>query len=51
MSFSSFSPRLTGLTGPEAFIADVARKYRIKFTKVIGNDGAYSINFIRQRCF
>lgn len=41
---SSFSPRLTGLTGPEALIADVARKYRIKFTKVIGNDGAYSID-------
>jgi cytochrome oxidase Cu insertion factor (SCO1/SenC/PrrC family) len=41
---SSFSTRITGLTGPEELIADVARKYRIKVRKQPGVGDSYSID-------
>jgi protein SCO1 len=41
---SSFSPRMIGLTGPEELIADVAKKYRIKYEKRPGANGEYSID-------
>ena len=41
---AAFSPRLIGLTGPEALIADVAQKYRIKVVKQPGKEGDYSID-------
>jgi protein SCO1/2 len=41
---AAFSPRLIGLTGPEAFIEDIAQKYRIKVVKQPGKEGDYSID-------
>ncbi len=40
----SFGPSFVGLTGPEPFIASVAEKYRIKYTKVDSPSGGYSID-------
>lgn len=41
---SAFHPALVGLTGPEPYVAAAARKYRIKYEKVPGKDGEYSMD-------
>jgi protein SCO1/2 len=40
----SFGPRFVGLTGPEAYIADAATKFRIKFSKVENASLGYTID-------
>jgi len=41
---ASFHPKLIGLTGPEPYVAAAARKYRIKYEKIPGKNGDYSID-------
>lgn len=41
---ASFDPRIVGLTGTEARIADVTRAYRAVYEKVPGKDGNYTFN-------
>ncbi|MBU1212584.1 MAG: SCO family protein [Alphaproteobacteria bacterium] len=41
---SAFDPRIVGLSGSEAQIADVAKKYRIVAEKVVTSDGSYTMN-------
>ena len=41
---AAFHPKLIGLTGPEPYVAAAARKFRIKYEKVPGKDGDYSID-------
>ena len=40
----SFGPRFVGLTGPEAYIADAAAKFKIKYSKVENATLGYSID-------
>jgi cytochrome oxidase Cu insertion factor (SCO1/SenC/PrrC family) len=40
----SFGARFAGLTGPEAYIADAAAKYRIKYNKVESASAGYTID-------
>lgn len=41
---AAFHPKLLGLTGPEAYVASAARKYRIRYEKIPGKNGDYSID-------
>lgn len=41
---SSFSPRMVALTGPQAYIDNVAAKYHIEFRKVPEAKGGYSVD-------
>lgn len=41
---AAFHPQLIGLTGPEPYVAAAARKYRIRYEKVPGANGDYSID-------
>jgi protein SCO1/2 len=41
---AAFHPRLIGLTGPAPYIAAAARKYRIKYEKVIGQNDSYTMD-------
>ncbi|MCH9806109.1 MAG: SCO family protein [Alphaproteobacteria bacterium] len=44
MYLSAFDPRIVGLSGSEAQIADVAKKYRIISEKVATSDNDYTMN-------
>lgn len=41
---SAFDPRIVGLSGSDAQIAEVAKKYRIVAEKVATSDGSYTMN-------
>jgi protein SCO1/2 len=40
----SFGPSFVGLTGPEPFVANVAKKYGVTFAKVADPSGGYSVD-------
>jgi protein SCO1/2 len=40
----SFGPNFVGLTGPEPFVASVAKKYGIEYSKVANPSGGYSVD-------
>ena len=40
----SFGPSFVGLTGPEPFVANVAKKYGVTYVKVADPSGGYSVD-------
>jgi len=40
----SFGPRFVGLTGPEPFVANAAKKYGVTYSQVANPSGGYSVD-------
>lgn len=40
----SFGPRFVGLTGPDSFVANAAKKYGVTYAKVANASGGYSVD-------